>query len=135
MRVCLRLILPAYLGLCLALGGLLHGQVWAAGGHTTPDQWLAHMVLDRLGLVHHHEPSPAAPVAARAIVLHPSLMPHLTLPPAGGQGAPDLTSYQGATPAAVLPPLQPAGRAGAFEPLPPVAPAIAPPDQPPRLVR
>ena len=50
-----RALLAIYLICYLAGAGSLSGYLWSRGGHATPEQWAYHLLLERLGIPHHHE--------------------------------------------------------------------------------
>lgn len=49
-----RAALVAWLAVYLAFGGQIDGQLWARGGHATPEQWATHARLQGLGVSRHH---------------------------------------------------------------------------------
>ncbi len=54
-------VLHCGLLLCLAvmlpLGATASGRIWRGGGHATPQQWTAHLLLEQNGILDHHHPA------------------------------------------------------------------------------
>ena len=54
-------VLHCGLLLCLAvmlpLGATATGRIWRGGGHATPQQWTAHLLLEQHGILDHHHPA------------------------------------------------------------------------------
>ena len=46
-----------YLAVMLPLAATAGGRIWRGGGHATPQQWTAHLLLVERGIVDHHHPA------------------------------------------------------------------------------
>jgi hypothetical protein len=66
-----RWLVGTWLVIALVLSGPIASARWAVGEHATPEQWAQHVLLEALGIRHHHthahDPVPKGDVPADAV--------------------------------------------------------------------
>jgi hypothetical protein len=132
-------LLIAYLAVYLVWAGPLTSRSWARGVHASPEHWTYHLLLERVGFIHHHGPGQdASPVEhgpapeARAGLPQPPSAPQLVAPGPSLSIAPDGILYQFVqAPSGVSAPTSVA-RLGLLDDLAPPGLRPEPAEQPPR---
>jgi hypothetical protein len=115
-----------YLAVMLPLGATASGRIWRGGGHATPQQWTAHLLLVERGILdHHHRASGLHTVSWAAEGQIASAPGH------HGTYAPELLLLIGVIAATLVPPSR-NRLTGSADGLLPDGTYLAPPPRPPR---